>query len=197
MPAAAAYELKVTLLEIEPPIWRRLRVPGTMPLCCFHDALQIALGWTNSHLHQFEKDETIWSDPEWYEDDDIEAIDESLAPLNRVLTAEGDRLNYQYDFGDDWRHEIVLERIVEDNVRHPVCLAGERSCPPEDVGGVSGYAEFLEVVFDPAHAEFEHYRYWAGAGFSPEAFDIGKVNAALSRKRWPKRHRRRVALVSY
>jgi hypothetical protein len=162
-----------------------------MPLCCLHDALQIALGWTNSHLHQFERDGHIWSDPEWYEDDEIDVTDESLTPLNRVLVVEGDRLNYQYDFGDDWQHKIVLERLVEGDVSHPVCTAGERSCPPEDVGGINGYSEFLQVVFDPKHEEFEHYHQWAGAKFSPEAFDIKKANTALLRKRWPNTRRRR------
>lgn len=90
--ANAAYELKVTLLGIQPPIWRRLRVPSTMLLCCLHDALQAAFGWTDSHLHQFEKDGKFWSVSEWYEDDDIEVVDESRAPLRRVLKTEGESL---------------------------------------------------------------------------------------------------------
>ncbi|MDE3199271.1 MAG: plasmid pRiA4b ORF-3 family protein [Acidobacteriota bacterium] len=186
-PLALRYELKVTLLGIEPPIWRRLLVPATLPLGYLHDALQIVLGWTDSHLHQFEREGRIWSQPDWYEDDDIEVGDESLIAVSRVLTGEGDILTYRYDFGDDWTHEIAVERIGAEGLDRPICVAGERRCPPEDVGGVHGYTEFLEVIFDPTHEEFEHYRQWAGLDFSPEAFDIEKVNAALARKRWPKR----------
>jgi len=187
--AVVAYELKVTLIGIDPPIWRRLQVPNTMLLCCLHDAVQAAFGWTDSHLHHFEKDGRAWSDPEWFEDGDIDVVDESRVPVSRVLKAEGDSLLYEYDFGDRWRHNVVLERtLVADSV--PVlCLGGDRHCPPEDVGGVRGYNEFLEVIFDPEHEEFEHYRKWAD-GFSPEHFDLAKVNETLTRMRWPKRHRR-------
>jgi hypothetical protein len=130
--------------------------------------------------------------PDWYEDDDIEVVDESRTPLNRVLKAEGDSLVYEYDFGDCWRHEVTLEKIVpcEMLLARPVCVGGERSCPPEDVGGVGGYTEFLNVIFDPTHEEFDHYRKWAGEDFAPERFDILKVNDILDRMRWPKRHRR-------
>jgi hypothetical protein len=186
-----AYELKATIIGIEPPIWRRLQAPGTMPLCYLHDALQAVFGWTDSHLHQFEKDGKVWSVPEWYEDaDDIEVVDEGTTPLSRVLKTEGESMIYEYDFGDDWKHEIVLERILVADSVPVLCLGGERSSPPEDVGGVHGYEEFLDAIFDPDHEEFEHYRQWAGDGFGPERFDLQKVNDTLNRMRWPKRHRR-------
>jgi hypothetical protein len=192
VPAAAvvAYEIKVTLIGIEPPIWRRLQVPNTMLMCCLHDAIQAVFGWTDSHLHQFQKDDQTWSDPEWFEDDDIDVGDESRVPVGRVLKAEGDSLHYEYDFGDNWRHNVVLERILVAESVPVLCLGGDRSCPPEDVGGVGGYEDFLEVLFDPEHEQFEHYRKWAGDGFWPERFDLKKVNETLSRMRWPKRHRR-------
>jgi Plasmid pRiA4b ORF-3-like protein len=189
--AHAVYEIKATLVGIEPPIWRRLQVPSTMLLCCLHDCLQALLGWTDSHLHQFERDGKVWSVPEWYKDEDIKISNESRTPLNRVLKVEGDSIVYKYDFGDNWLHEVALEKIVpcDSALIRPVCLAGERSCPPEDVGGVWGYNEFLEVIFEPGHEEFDHYRGWAD-GFQPEYFDLPKVNETLSRMRWPKRHRR-------
>lgn len=191
-PTPLIYELKITLLEIEPPIWRRLQVQSTIPLCCLHDAIQVVMGWTDSHLHQFDKDGKHWGDPQNNEfDDDLEIIDESQVPVAKVLLAEGDTMVYVYDFGDDWRHEVVLEKILRsESATKPVCLAGERRCPPEDVGGPNGYKEFLEVIFSPGHEEFEHFRGWAGGKFHAEEFRLKAVNKMLERMRWPVRHRR-------
>jgi hypothetical protein len=108
-----------------------------------------------------------------------------------VLKAEGESMIYVYDFGDHWQHEVVLEKILpSDAPTKPVCLAGERRCPPEDVGGVSGYQEFLEVIFEPGHDDFTHFRGWAGGKFHAENFNVNAVNEILSRMRWPVRHRR-------
>ena len=187
MPLAKAkssiYELKITLLEIEPAIWRRIQVPSTIPLCCLHDALQAVFGWTDSHLHQFEKDGKYWGVPD---DDgfdgDVEVIDESKVPVAKLLLSEGDSLIYVYDFGDNWRHSVVLEKIVpSDAPTKPICLGGKRRCPPEDVGGPSGYEEFLAVIFEPGHDEFTHFRGWAGGTFHAEQFDMMAVNYNLGR----------------
>ena len=185
------YQLKATLIGIEPPIWRRIHVPGTMLLCCLHDALQAVIGWTNSHLHQFEKDGKLWGVPEYDEFEDLEIIDESRVPVSELLKTEGDSLLYRYDFGDDWRHQVVLEKILpaETVNRRPKCVGGERHGPPEDVGGAFGYERFLQVISDPAHEEYEHWVAWAGP-FQAEEFDPEKVNQVLSRMRWPARHRR-------
>ena len=186
------HQLKITLLGIQPPIWRRIQVPSTMPLCCLHDALQAVFGWTDSHLHQFEKDGKYWGVPD---DDgfdgDVEVIDESKVPVAKLLLAEGDTLIYVYDFGDNWRHEVVLEKILpSDFTLKPICLGGKRRCPPEDVGGPSGYEEFLAVIFEPGHDEFTHFRGWAGGTFHAEQFDMMAVNYNLERMRWPVKHRR-------
>jgi hypothetical protein len=180
------YQLKITLDEIHPPIWRRIQVQSSIKLCCLHSALQVVMGWTESHLHQFEKGGKFWAVPE-YED----LIDESKVQLAKLLKAEGDSMVYVYDFGDNWTHMIVLEKILpaEGASSHPVCRAGERRCPPEDVGGVSGYEQFLEIIFDPKHEEYEHFVGWAGGHFVDE-FDLEKVNEKLSAMRWPVRHRR-------
>ena len=196
-----AYELRITLQEIRPPIWRLIQVPSGLRLCCLHDVLQTAMGWTDSHLHQFEKDGKNWGAPEHYEDDDIEILDERRTKISAILKALGDSVLYVYDLGDNWRHDVVLEKILpaSDTTVRPVCLSGERHCPPEDVGGTSGYEEFLEVIFDPRNEEYEHNVRWAGgpsaltqaAGrFQPEEFDANAVNASLLRMRWPARHRR-------
>ena len=185
------YQLKITLVGIEPPIWRRIQVYGSIKLCCLHSAIQVVMGSTDSHLHQFEKDGKNWGIPELDEFDEFNLIDESKTLLDKVLKIEGDSMIYQYDFGDDWRHEVVLEKIipVNDIVKIPICLGGERRCPPEDVGGVDGYQEFLEVIYDPKHEEYEQYVRWPGGHFQHD-FDLEAVNETLSRMRWPVRHRR-------
>ena len=120
-----------------------------------------------------------------------EVIDESRVPVGKMLLAEGDSMIYIYDFGDNWRHEVVLEKIVpSDAPTKPICLGRKRRCPPEDVGGPSGYQEFLAVIFEPGHEEFSHFRGWAGGKFHAEEFDLKAVNNILSRMRWPVRHRR-------
>jgi hypothetical protein len=192
MPAKKAtpliYELKIVLTGIDPPIWRRIQVPSTLLLCCLHDALQAVMGWTDSHLHQFEKDGKYWGDPGSDEYGDLKLIDESKAAVGKVLKAEGHALVYVYDFGDNWRHQVVLEKIIPSELpTKPVCLAGARRCPPEDVGGAHGYQELLEVIFNPEHEDFEHYRQWAGH-IHAEQFSIGAVNEILGRMRWPRRH---------
>jgi hypothetical protein len=196
MPAAKAsppvYELKVTLLGIEPPIWRRIQAPSTIRLCCLHDVLQSVMGWCDSHLHQFERNGAYWGVPN---DDafegDIEVIDESGVRLDSILSTQGESMVYVYDLGDNWRHEIVLERIVpSDTPTKPVCLDGQRHCPPEDVGGPHGYEEFLNVIFEPGHEQFDHYRRWAGEPVHAEEFSVGAVNDVLSKMRFPLRHRR-------
>ena len=190
-PRPSIYQLKITLTGIEPAIWRRIQVPSTIPLCCLHDAFQAALGWTDSHLHQFEKDGKYWGVPDDGFEDDIEVIDESRVPVSRVLRAEGETMVYVYDFGDNWRHQVVLERVVpSETPTKPVCVAGERRCPPEEVGGPSGYQEFLEVIFQLGHKEFEHFRGWAGGKFHAEEFDVKAVNKRLARMQWPVRHKR-------
>jgi hypothetical protein len=184
-----AYELKTTIVGIQKPIWRRLQIPSTMPLCCLHDALQAAFGWADSHLHQFQKDGKVWSVPDRYDDGD--ALDEGRTPVSRVLKAAGDSMLYEYDFDDRWRHEIILERILVADSVPVLCVGGERCCPPEDVGGIRGYEEFLGVIFEPNHEEFDYYRQWVGDNFWPERFNLQEVNERLGRMRWPKRHRRR------
>lgn len=194
------YQLRITLQEIRPPIWRLIQVPDTLRLSCLHNALQTVIGWTDSHLHRFEKDGEQWGVPEHDGDDGVEIIDESRTTIGAVLTTPGDSMLYVYDFGDNWRHNVTLEKILPAaGAVRPVCLAGERHCPPEDVGGVPGYAEFLEVIFEPGHEEYEHYVRWAGGPsplnrsvgrFQPEEFDIMAVNDALSRVRWPSASKR-------
>src|ERR1039458_9580510 len=186
------YQLKTTLLESNRLIWRRIQVPGSMRLCCLHSAIQVVMGWKDCDLHRFEKDGYLWGVPEHDEFVDHRMIDESKMHLARLFNVEGDSMIYVYDYGDNWRHEIVLEKVipVKDVVKTPICLAGARRCPPEDVGGASGYERFLEIIFNPCHKDFRDLMTWAGGAFQAEEFDVQAVNGILSGMRWPIRHKR-------
>jgi hypothetical protein len=175
------YQLKITLKGVKPPIWRRVEVPGDFTLYELHAVIQAAMGWEGGHLHAFTIDglEYGMPDDEW----GMEVEDENAFTLDRLHFAEKSRFRYQYDFGDDWVHEILVEKILprEPGKKAPICIKGKRACPPEDVGGVWGYADFLEIVGDPKHPEHEEMMDWAGGTFDPEAFDLDRVNARLSR----------------
>ena len=184
MPSQGIYQIKVTLHGIEPPIWRRIQVRDSTALDRLHDILQVVMGWTDSHLHQFIVGETYFGPPDPYYDD-LQLSDEAGVRLSRIARNEGFAFTYEYDFGDSWAHELLVEQIVppQEGARYPVCLAGERACPPEDVGGIWGYEVFREAIRDPDHPEHESYVEWIGGVFDPEIFDLDAVNAALRRRR--------------
>jgi hypothetical protein len=177
------YQIKVTLDDTHPPIWRRIQVPSDTTLLKLHDILQIVMGWDDYHLHMFTIEGSIYGDPADDEYGDLGTIDEANHKLNQVIYREGQRLSYEYDFGDSWDHTLLLEKILppQEGVRYPICLKGKRACPPEDVGGVWGYQNFLEAIREPDHEEHEEYLTWVGGEFNPEAFDLSEVNAQLRR----------------
>ncbi len=172
------YQLKVTLRESKPPIWRRLEVPGNTSLAKLHDILQIAMGWTNSHLHQFEVNKQFYSDPTFGLEDTLSEKRITLADLGLQSKM---RFSYEYDMGDDWQHDILVEKIVdpEPGVRYPRCLTGKRACPPEDCGGIYGYDDVLDAIGDPQNPEHDEWLTWLGGEFDPEAFDQAVVTAQL------------------
>lgn len=180
------YQFKITLLESEPPIWRRIQVKNCT-LDKLHEHIQTAMGWTNSHLHQFEIDGVIYGDPELlYEgwQDETPPIDSLNTRISQIVPEDGKRYSfrYEYDFGDDWQHEVLFEGCLraEKKVRYPLCVEGERVCPPEDVGGIWGYAEFLEALADPNHEQHDGFVEWAGP-FDSEDFDVEKATKAMRR----------------
>lgn len=178
-PLRSIYQLKVSLKGCRPPIWRRLHVASTDSLENIHQVLQIAMGWYNEHLHQFVKGRTVYGIPdEAFESD---TMDEADFRLDQVLKAEKDTLLYEYDFGDGWLHEIVLEKILPFDTQAilPVCIKGVRACPPEDIGGVCGYDMFLDITADPSHPDYEAMLEWVGEGFDAELFDLKQVNDFL------------------
>jgi hypothetical protein len=177
------YQIKVTLDDTHPPIWRRILVPGNITLLKLHDILQIVMGWEDYHLHMFTIEGSIYGDPADDEYGDFGTIDEANYKLNQVIYQEGQRIRYEYDFGDSWDHTLLVEKILppQEGVRSPLCLKGKRACPPEDVGGVWGYENFLEAIRNPDHDEHEEYLTWIGGKFDPEAFELEEVNTRLRR----------------
>ncbi|MBK7354180.1 MAG: plasmid pRiA4b ORF-3 family protein [Nitrosomonas sp.] len=173
------YQLKVTLGYIRPPIWRRFLIASTDSLADLHLVVQIVMGWTDSHLHEFTKGKERYGVPD--KDFPADIHDESKFRINQILKQEKDKMRYTYDFGDSWDHEIVLEKILpfEVETKLPTCLKGSRACPPEDVGGSPGYEMFLEALADPNHPEHEGILEWFGESFDAEHFDLTEVNYLL------------------
>lgn len=178
------YQIKVDLLGAEPPIWRRLLVDAEVRLPRLHEILQVAMGWTNSHLHEFLVGEIRFGEPD--AEFDTPPIDYAAIQLIQIAPRVGSAVRYLYDFGDHWEHVIVVEealprKSVTDAL--PICVDGERACPPEDVGGTHGYTEFLIALSNPYHPEHKQWRRWAGRSFDPAAFDLDRVNRRLARYR--------------
>lgn len=179
------YQFKITLLESKPQIWRRIQVKDST-LDKFHERIQTAMGWTNSHLHQFKIDGERHGDPELLDDgfEDFDCVDSTVTKISEIVPKDGKRFCflYEYDFGDGWEHEVLFEGCLsaEKGGRYPQCIEGERNCPPEDVGGVRGYAEFLEAIADPKHEQHDDFVEWAG-DFDSEEFDPGKTTKVMRR----------------
>ncbi len=182
-PPTAIYQLKITLRDSHPPLWRRVLVRDDTTLAKLNFIIQIAMGWSNSHLHDFTILGERYSEPSPEDGEPVK--DERRYKLNQFVTGAKFKFAYQYDFGDSWDHAVVVEKILppDPGVRYPVCVAGKHACPPEDVGGVWGYAGFLEALADPNHAEHENYWEWIGGEFDPEAFDLEGVNTLLKQIR--------------
>ena len=182
-------QLRVSLEDIEPRIWRRIQVPDSFTLKQMHRVIQLAMGWQDSHLHDFTVSGKRYGerDPE---DEEI-VIDERTVRLRDLPLSIGGCLGYTYDFGDNWRHQVIIEKVLapDPELTYPVCIAGERSAPPEDVGGAGGYADLLEAIANPEHEDHDANLEWVGGRFDPEAFSVTEVNDRL-RRRLPSRTRK-------
>jgi hypothetical protein len=179
------YLLKIQLLDIEPAIWRRFTVPASITLDRLHDVVQIVMGWTDSHLHEFTIGNKRYTEyPESKED----GLVCGRYRLGDLIKQKGRTFHYLYDFGDSWEHELVLEesRYFNPELRTELAyLEGERACPPEDVGGVPGYYEFCNALKDPSHEEHESYMEWSGGDYDSERFDSESINWELMKYlRW-------------
>ena len=181
------YQFKIVLLETRPPIWRRIQV-GDCTLDKLHEHIQTALGWTNSHLHHFRIDGKLYGDPMLMAETfgELNYADSTRTMLSDILPARGrrSRFEYEYDFGDSWQHEVLFEGRpkTEPRKRYPLCVEGARACPPEDVGGVWGYVDFLRAIADPEDEQHDDMFEWIGRRkFDPEAFDPAKATTRMKR----------------
>ena len=173
--AQRLFQFRISLRGITPTIWRRIQVKdGTLDK--LHEHIQTAMGWTNSHLHSFRINDQLHGDPMLIQDDfnEMDYEDSTITKLSEILPQSGERFrfDYEYDFGDCWKHNVLFEGCLraEKAARYPLCLEGDRACPPEDVGGIRGYYHYLEAMADPEHEEHELHLQWRGP-FDPEAFD--------------------------
>lgn len=188
--AARYLEFRVELLGIRPAIWRRIRVPFQSTFWDLHVAIQDSMGWTDSHLHCFRvvdpetREELEFGIPD---DDDEGEILPGWSEFVCEFVDLGSRpiALYEYDFGDGWLHALILEDMGEaDPGSLPACLDGSRRCPPEDVGGIPGYEDFVEAMADPAHPQHEELSEWIGEAFDPEDFDPARVRFRDPREWW-------------
>lgn len=176
------FQLRVSLVGVKPAIWRRALVPKAVVLPQLHAIVQIAMGWTNSHLHQFKVGDVVFAAP----DDDHEPpgpIDYRRVTLSQIAPRRGSACTYEYDFGDRWEHLIEVEEELPAKavrIAVPTCVGGERACPPEDCGGPHGYAELLKALRRPRRPAHHSSVEVVGPEFDPEAFDVSKVNDALA-----------------
>ena len=191
MTAGSIARLKITLDDVEPAVLRRLEVPLDLRLDRLHLVIQVAMGWTDSHLYEFRSHDIGWGipDPDWGRDGPLDA---RKATLFDVLEDTGGRtLTYIYDFGDGWEHTIRIERIdaAEPGATFPRLLDAVGRCPPEDVGGPPGYDEFLAAIADPDHERHAELREWFGDEFDPHTVDVEGTAEALTKlgKRWSRR----------
>ncbi|MDP2156142.1 MAG: plasmid pRiA4b ORF-3 family protein [Nitrospirota bacterium] len=176
-----AYQFKITLQDIKPPIWRRIRVPASYTFWDLHVAIQDVMGWTDSHLHEF-----VIKNPKTARKINIGFPDEDFGrkvsegwkkKITDFFSLQNPKAEYSYDFGDDWRHAVVLEEILprQKDIDYPLCVDGARACPPEDCGGSHGYEDFLEIIMDPDHEEHDSMLEWVGGEFHPEHFACSQV----------------------
>jgi len=175
--------LKITLRDIRPPVWRRVRVASDMTLRMLHRVIQEAMGWQDAHLHEFEVGSRRYGEPS----DDVwpgmeRTFSENGVKLGTLVDQGVTRFRYLYDFGDGWEHAVAIEKVLplDPNQQYPSLITGKRACPPEDCGGVPGYYRLLEVLADPSDEEHAHLSEWVGGELDPERFDAEAIDAALS-----------------
>jgi hypothetical protein len=173
-------QVRMTLMDVDdPPVWRRVLIPAAYPLDRVHAVIQAAMGWQNCHMHAFRLGDVSYGLPD--PDDVLGFLDERKSRLGD-LGATVDRIEYEYDFGDSWEHELVIEArtVAQDEGIYPACVAGEGACPPEDCGGSYGFEEFKELLAGPPSAEREEMLQWAGGDYDPARFNLTAANTAVA-----------------
>ena len=167
-------QIKVTLRDTSPAVWRRLLVSSQFDFEQLHSVFQHTMGWQMSHLYDFQVDQVRYAEPDDFDTQTPAILSTSIG---KTLKA-GTRFLYNYDFGDGWRHECEVENILAltDEMNFPICIGGENACPPEDCGGAHGYEVFKEAIKDPTHSEHASLLMWVGGFFDPLTFDPNVVN---------------------
>jgi hypothetical protein len=179
------YQLKISLMDSNPEIWRRVLVSGNTTLGKLHRIIQHVMDWTDSHLHEFIVKDVSYADP----DPEMEmdrSKNENRIRLYEIAPVAKSSFVYVYDFGDGWEHKIKVEKIMDHHERfsgRPVCLEGESACPPEDCGGIYGYYDMLEIIKNPKHPEYNDTMEWLGGEFDPNVFDLDETNQILKKMR--------------
>lgn len=178
------YQFKITLMEIKPPIWRRIQVPESYSFWDLHVAIQDSLGWLDYHLHQFELlnpltgEQSIIGIPDEDGFDDYKILPGWKCKIKKWFSMENRKAKYTYDFGDNWQHSVKLEKILprDKDVDYPICIGGKRACPPEDCGSTEGYERLCEIMKDKNDEEYEEMVTWVGKVYDPEHFDVNEVH---------------------
>ncbi len=181
----AILQLLIILDSTEPPIWRRVQVPAKINFRELHEVLQVAMGWENLHLYEFNCEGyrigEILNEPELEGFGSNELLDADTTLITDLIQENSEHFHYTYDFGDFWEHTVVMEKSMpaDPAVFYPYCLGGEMSCPPEDSGGIRNYYDYLEILKDRKHPEYNESRIWVGRAFDPLKFEPDKVNRRL------------------
>lgn len=189
------FRVRVDLMYAKPPIWRRLDLPGDLMLDELHAVLQVAMGWEDGHLHRFgvgsDRRTRAYFVTAFDRSEGDHGIAEGDVRLDQVVTGQGDRLFYDYDFGDGWEHVLVVEEVLVDPPAASVCLKGKMACPPEDCGGLGGYEELADWVrggYDPRATPMglgaDEMREWLPRDWHPDRFSVEETNDALAALTW-------------
>ena len=180
-------QFKITLQYIEPPIWRRIIVPDSYSFWDFHVAIQDSLGWLDCHLHAFQlnnKDKFLIGIPSPDGDDFTETKPGWKIKIKKQIDKIGQKIRYEYDFGDGWEHEIEFEKYIDQEIKKPKCIDGARACPPEDCGGTGGYEDFCKIMKKKKGNAYKEMKEWYGKDYDPEEFDSSKVYFDNPKKRF-------------
>jgi len=188
-PAPPIYQFRVFLEDVRPLVWRRIQVPADFAIARLHRVIQAIMDWQDCHLHEFSVADRTYGAPD--PEEEREVLDERGVRLQDIGLSVGDRVAYIYDFGDNWRLVLQLEHelLPDADTVYPVCVDGESSAPPEDVGGTSGYEEFLEALADPDHEDHLRMKEWVGQPFDQSAFSLAETNRRLQKMVQPRKRR--------
>ena len=185
--SAEVYQLKIVLAGTQPPVWRRVQVPGNVSLARLHKVIQLCMGWSGTHMHHFVVGRECYAPPAKGDDRGAaQVIDEARVKLGDLKVKIKKSFLYEYDFGDSWQHVIHVEKVIaakETILKYPVLLDGGRACPPEDIGGIPGYEDFLAALQDPADEENAELIEWYGNDYDPDRLDIAAINKLLKKLR--------------